>query len=136
MVRDGHMVRGSLEYLAVVDLLLLLLRTLVLVVVRLFRTLIFPELRLAHQLLLVSRQRHYVCQVAWVSSVGRHVLLYAGVELLKLPQLVRRYGVVLHPAQNAQILRVEVYGVPKLTAVSLMNSATQFYPIESDLLLS
>ncbi len=31
--------------------------------------------------------------------------------------------------------RVEVYGVQKLTAASLINSASQFYPIESDLLL-
>jgi len=30
---------------------------------------------------------------------------------------------------------VEVYGVPKLTAVALMNSASRFYPIESELLL-
>lgn len=30
---------------------------------------------------------------------------------------------------------VEVYGVPKLTALSLVNSASQFYPIESSLLL-
>ncbi len=32
--------------------------------------------------------------------------------------------------------RVEVYGVQKLTAVSLINSASQFIPIESDLLLN
>ena len=32
--------------------------------------------------------------------------------------------------------RVEVYGVQKLTAASLINSASQFYPIESDLLLN
>ncbi len=32
--------------------------------------------------------------------------------------------------------RVEVYGVPKLTAIALINSASQFYPIESDLLLN
>ena len=31
--------------------------------------------------------------------------------------------------------RVEVYGVPKLTAVALINSADQFYPIKSELLL-
>ena len=31
---------------------------------------------------------------------------------------------------------VEVYGVEKLTAVSLINSANRFFPIESDLLLS
>lgn len=31
--------------------------------------------------------------------------------------------------------RVEVYGVQQLTAVSLIKSASQFYPIESDLLL-
>ena len=31
--------------------------------------------------------------------------------------------------------RVEVYGVQKLTAASLINSASQFFPIESDLLL-
>ena len=30
---------------------------------------------------------------------------------------------------------VEVYGVPKLTAVALINSADQFYPIKSELLL-
>ena len=33
------------------------------------------------------------------------------------------------------LCKVEVYGVPKLTAISLINSASQFYPIESDLLL-
>ncbi len=32
--------------------------------------------------------------------------------------------------------RVEVYGVQPLTAASLIKSASQFYPIESDLLLS
>ena len=32
--------------------------------------------------------------------------------------------------------RVEVYGVQKLTAASLINSASQFFPIESDLLLN
>ena len=32
--------------------------------------------------------------------------------------------------------RVEVYGVRQLTAVSLINSASQFIPIESDLLLN
>lgn len=31
--------------------------------------------------------------------------------------------------------RVEVYGVPKLTAHSLINAASQFIPIEGDLLL-
>ena len=31
--------------------------------------------------------------------------------------------------------RVEVYGVQKLTAASLINSASQFYPIDSNLLL-
>lgn len=31
--------------------------------------------------------------------------------------------------------RVEVYGVPKLTANSLINAASQFIPIEGDLLL-
>lgn len=31
--------------------------------------------------------------------------------------------------------KVEVYGVQQLTAVSLIKSASQFYPIESDLLL-
>ena len=31
--------------------------------------------------------------------------------------------------------RVEVYGVQQLTAASLIKSASQFYPIESDLLL-
>lgn len=31
--------------------------------------------------------------------------------------------------------RVEVYGVPKLTAVSVMNAASQFVPIENGLLL-
>ncbi len=31
--------------------------------------------------------------------------------------------------------RVEVYGVQQLTAVSLMNAASRFYSIESDLLL-
>ncbi len=30
---------------------------------------------------------------------------------------------------------VEAYGVPKLTALSLINAATQFYPIESQLLM-
>lgn len=32
--------------------------------------------------------------------------------------------------------RVEVYGVPKLTAVSLVNAASEFYPIDSRLLLN
>ncbi len=31
--------------------------------------------------------------------------------------------------------KVEVYGVPKLTAVSLIHAASQFHPIESELLL-
>lgn len=31
--------------------------------------------------------------------------------------------------------RVEVYGVPQLTALSLINAASQFYPIEGELLL-
>jgi uncharacterized LabA/DUF88 family protein len=30
---------------------------------------------------------------------------------------------------------VEVYGVPKLTSISLMNAASEFIPIENDLLL-
>ena len=32
--------------------------------------------------------------------------------------------------------RVEVYGVEQLTATSLINAASQFFPIESDLLLN
>jgi len=36
---------------------------------------------------------------------------------------------------NKYDCKVEVYGVPKLTAASLINSASQFYPIETDLLL-
>ena len=31
--------------------------------------------------------------------------------------------------------RVEVYGVPKLTAAALINAATQFIPVEGELLL-
>ena len=30
---------------------------------------------------------------------------------------------------------IEVYGVPKLTAISLVTAASEFYPIDSGLLL-
>lgn len=45
------------------------------------------------------------------------------------------FDLLAHKIRERYGKRVEVYGVPKLTAHSLMNAASQFIPIESELLL-
>ncbi|MFC2140437.1 NYN domain-containing protein [Candidatus Auribacterota bacterium] len=45
------------------------------------------------------------------------------------------FDLLVQRIRNKFNISVEVYGVPKLTAVSLMDSASKFLPIKDDLLL-
>lgn len=45
------------------------------------------------------------------------------------------FDVLLEKIQRDYDVSTQVYGVPKLTATSLINSAGQYHPIEEDLLL-
>jgi len=45
------------------------------------------------------------------------------------------FALVIDKIRNEYNVLVEVYGVPKLTAPSLIRSATRFIPIENNLLL-
>ena len=46
------------------------------------------------------------------------------------------FDLVIDKIRNKYNVSVEIYGVPNLTAQSLIDSATQFIPIEGNLLLS
>lgn len=46
------------------------------------------------------------------------------------------FDLLAHKIREVCGKRVEVYGVPKLTAHSLMNAASEFIPIENELLLN
>lgn len=46
------------------------------------------------------------------------------------------FDLLARKIRDAHGKRVEVYGVPQLTAQSLIQAASQFHPIESELLLS
>ena len=46
------------------------------------------------------------------------------------------FDLVIDKIRNEYNVSVEIYGVPNLTAQSLIDSATRFIPIESNLLLS
>ncbi len=46
------------------------------------------------------------------------------------------FDLLAQKIRTKYMCRVEVYGVQQLTAVSLINSASQFFPIKSDLLLN
>ena len=46
------------------------------------------------------------------------------------------FVLVIDKIRNEYNVSVEIYGVPNLTAPSLIDSATQFIPIEGNLLLS
>ena len=45
------------------------------------------------------------------------------------------FALAIDKIRNEYNVLVEVYGVPKLTAPSLIGSATRFIPIENNLLL-
>jgi len=45
------------------------------------------------------------------------------------------FDMLLNKVKNDYAVRAEVYGVPALTANSLINAANVYHPIESDLLL-
>ena len=45
------------------------------------------------------------------------------------------FNLLLEHVQSNYSVSTEVYGVPKLTAKSLINAASTYHPIESDLLL-
>ncbi|ALS99598.1 NYN domain-containing protein [Lacimicrobium alkaliphilum] len=45
------------------------------------------------------------------------------------------FAILAERIQQKYGCRVEVYGVPKLTAAALINAATQFIPVEGELLL-
>ena len=46
------------------------------------------------------------------------------------------FDLLAQKIRTKYMCRVEVYGVQQLTAVSLINSASHFFPIKSDLLLN
>ena len=45
------------------------------------------------------------------------------------------FAILLDKVKNTFSVQTEAYGVPKLTAKALINSCTQFHPIDSELLL-
>jgi uncharacterized LabA/DUF88 family protein len=45
------------------------------------------------------------------------------------------FDLLLNKVRNTNLVTTEVYGVPELTAPSLINSANRFIPIDNNLLL-
>lgn len=73
----------------------------------------------------------------WDVGITLDVIDYAkGVDVVVLVSGDGDFGLLVDKIQSDHNVRVEVYGVPQLTARSLIQSSTTFFPIEDDLLLS
>jgi uncharacterized LabA/DUF88 family protein len=73
----------------------------------------------------------------WDVGITLDMIDYAeDVDVVVLASGDGDFDLVIDKIRNEYNVSVEVYGVPNLTAQSLIDSATQFIPIEGNLLLS
>ncbi len=73
----------------------------------------------------------------WDVGITLDMLDYAeDVDAIVLASGDGDFDLVIDKIRNEYNVSVEIYGVPNLTAPSLIDSATQFIPIEGNLLLS
>ena len=75
-------------------------------------------------------------KVDWDVGITLNVIEYAArADVVVLVSGDEDFDLLAQKIREVHGKRVEVYGVPKLTAHSLINAASQFIPIEGDLLL-
>jgi uncharacterized LabA/DUF88 family protein len=72
----------------------------------------------------------------WDVGITLDAMDYAGqVDTVVLASGDGDFALLAERVQQKYGCRVEVYGVPKLTAAALINAATRFIPVEGELLL-
>ena len=73
----------------------------------------------------------------WDVGIALDVIEYAAlVDVIVLASGDGDFDLLVDKAINNYGIQVEVYGVPALTAQSLVNAASRFIPIDGDLLLA
>ena len=73
----------------------------------------------------------------WDVGIALDVIEYAAlVDVIVLASGDGDFDLLVDKAINNYDVQVEVYGVPELTAQSLIDAASRFIPVEGDLLLA